>query len=388
MIQQERAHLDRWLTIAQIPDTADLILKLDPLKSQEIDRRLQQQEIVEFTAMTTVMNISISNRYLFVPLIDRGKLWGRVCLLGNQQTVCSSQDLAWVQALGQQLVTAIDAINGVLPHRPSYPVTEAPLDTVASLIEQVAKLETESQRKDEFISRVSHDLRAPLMNITMAARMLKISLEQDPVIASLLIDHRSQKYLQVLEAECQREIELINHVLDLQKLELAIEPKNLESIDLSAWIEKTIPPFIERTAQRNQHLNLKIADNLPRLTTDRNYLTKIVTELLNNACKYTNPDGEIALEIINPSDCDSADLRLTERVSIRIGNEAEIACDHLPRIFEQFYRIPGSDRAGQGGTGLGLSLVQKLVQHLQGEITVNSDRGWTTFTIDLPIKIS
>jgi signal transduction histidine kinase len=378
IIQQYQTHLDRWLTISQLPDTADLILKLDPSKSREIDRRIHQQEIVEFTAMTTVMNISICNRYLFVPLIDRGTLWGRICLLGNQQTVCSAQDLAWVQALGQQLVTAINAMNGVVTPHPRYNVSSAPLDTVANLIEQVANLEIECQRKDEFISHVSHDLRAPLMNITMAARMLRISLEKDPVISSLLIEHRAQKYLQVLEAECQRQIELINHVLDLQKLEITAETNNLELIEIPDWIENITAPFLERTAGRHQHFHLEIAEDLPILTTDRNHLTKIVTELLNNACKYTNPDGRITLEISRSSN--------RERVCINISNEAEISSDHLPRIFDQFYRIPGADRAGQGGTGLGLSLVQKLVAHLQGEMNVISDRGWTKFSIELPVS--
>jgi signal transduction histidine kinase len=376
IIQQYQEHLDRWLTIAQLPDTAELILKLDPTKNRDINRRIQQQEIVEFTAMTTVMNISICHRYIFVPLIDCGILWGRICLLGNQQTVCSAQDLAWVQALGQQLVTAIDSMNGIVNSQPSYNVTSAPLDTVANLIEQVANLEIECQRKDEFISHVSHDLRAPLMNITMAVRMLKISLEKDPVISSLLIEHRARKYLQVLESECQREVELINHVLDLQKLEVA-EQHNLEPIDIPNWIENITAPFLERTANRQQHFHLELAENLPVLTTDRNHLTKIVTELLNNACKYTNPNGRITLEIVSYRD----------RVGINISNEAEISHEHLPRIFDQFYRIPGTDRSGQGGTGLGLSLVQKLVAHLKGEMNVTSDRGWTKFTIDLPVRI-
>jgi signal transduction histidine kinase len=386
IIQQHQSYGNRWLTVAQVPDNADLILRLDTAKNQEVERRLKEQEIVEFTAMTTVMGISIFNRYLFVPLIDRGELWGRICLLGTQQTICSPQDLAWVQALGQQLVAAVGVMNKSAvaavangsSKAEAVTIPSDPLDTVASLIEQVANLESECQRKDVFINNVSHDLRAPLMNISMAAKMLRISLEQDPVIASLLVDHRAQRYLQLLESECQREVELINNVLDLQRLELAIEDrKNLEAIDVSDLIAEIAPTFIERTKNRQQKLTVNITKDLPTLITDRTYLTKIITEILNNACKYTPPDGNIDLTIdLQPN---------PDRLVTTIGNQAEISSNHLHRIFEQFYRIPGSDRAGQGGTGLGLSLVKKFVESLQGEIAVTSDRGWTEFTISLPL---
>lgn len=66
-----------------------------------------------------------------------------------------------------------------------------------------------------------------------------------------------------------------------------------------------------------------------------------------------------------------------------LSNTAEISAAHLLRIFEKFYRIPNADPWRQGGTGLGLALVQKLVKLLQGTITVESSEGWTTFTLEL-----
>ncbi len=66
-----------------------------------------------------------------------------------------------------------------------------------------------------------------------------------------------------------------------------------------------------------------------------------------------------------------------------ISNQAEIPATELPRVFEKFYRVPKADRWKQGGTGLGLALVQKLVERLQGTISVDSSDGWTTFTIEL-----
>ena len=103
-----------------------------------------------------------------------------------------------------------------------------------------------------------------------------------------------------------------------------------------------------------------------------------MTELLNNACKYTCIGGEILVSIdSNPK---------LELLTIQIGNQAAIATQHLPHIFDRFYRVPGNNRSQQG-TGLGLSLVQKLVEQLNGKINAVSSNGWTEFTIDLPIKI-
>ena len=76
----------------------------------------------------------------------------------------------------------------------------------------------------------------------------------------------------------------------------------------------------------------------------------------------------------------------SETLTIQISNQAEIDTQYLPYLFDQFYRVPGNDRSKQG-TGLGLSLVQKLVEQLNGEINVVSSNGWTEFTVNLPIKI-
>ncbi len=377
LIQQYQPRSHRWLTIVQLPEIGELILRLDPDKVQEIDIGLHRHEIIEFTATTTVMNIHICDRYVFIPLLDRTKLWGRICLLGNPNSVWTPQDLSWVQALGQQLLTAMDVAIGIAPSQSISIANSSPLTDLAELIERITELENVCQRKDEFINNISHDLRAPLMNIKMAVRMLKISLTNDPDIAKLLTEHRAAKYLAILEQECEREVELINNILDLQRLELAIEQVNLESVEIATWLPTAIEPFIHRADTRRQQLTTSLSGRIPTVATNRIYLTKILTELLNNACKYTHVEGKILVAIDSQPNSDW--------LTITIKNQAEIEAKHLPRIFDQFYRIPGSDRSGQGGTGLGLSLVQKLVAQLNGQIDVASTDGWTEFAVKLPV---
>ncbi len=388
LIQQYQPQSQRWLTIAQLPDLGRSMFKLEPEKEAEIDWRLQNREIVEFTAMTTVMNIHICDRYVFIPLLEQPigggiyptQLWGRICLLGNQNSVWMPQDLSWVQALGQQLLAAINGAIGMVPNTRSATAHSSPLADLAELVERISELESSCQQKDDFINQISHDLRAPLMNIKMAVRMLKISLDSDQAIAYLMSGHRAETYLTVLERECDREVEAIDNILELQRLKLTADLVNIEAVEIATWLPTTIEPFIHRADTRHQNLTTSTSEWLPTIVTDRVYLTKIFTELVNNACKYTQSGGKISVEVdSNPN---------SESLTIAIKNQAEIAEKHLPHIFDQFYRVPGGDLDRQGGTGLGLSIVQKLVQQLDGQINVASINGWTEFAVRLPVRSS
>jgi len=248
----------------------------------------------------------------------------------------------------------------------------------------VAQLEKLNQLKDDFLSTVSHELRTPIANMKMAIQMLSVSNNTE----------RSRRYLEILQAECTRETELINDLLDLQRLELASYPMVLtEAIPLNDWLPKIIEPFCNRSEQRQQILQIDLRPHLLPLLSDRASLERIIAELLNNACKYTSAHGKIVLSVeqhsqLPENNTSFVDAKKTEILPVtktifRVSNQAEISAEQLPRIFEKFYRIPQSDRWQQGGTGLGLALVQKLVEHLQGTIHVNSHQGWTTFTVTL-----
>jgi signal transduction histidine kinase len=119
-----------------------------------------------------------------------------------------------------------------------------------------------------------------------------------------------------------------------------------------------------------------IPADLPDLLTDPSTLSRILTELLNNACKYTPPTGVITVTA----------HRLAEQLVLSINNSGvEIAASERDRIFDKFYRIPNSDPWKHGGTGLGLALVKRLVEQLGGTIQVASSAGQTTFSLQLAI---
>ncbi|WP_068508192.1 sensor histidine kinase [Leptolyngbya sp. O-77] len=114
-------------------------------------------------------------------------------------------------------------------------------------------------------------------------------------------------------------------------------------------------------------------DPLPSFSSDLSYLERILGELLNNACKYTPAGEHIILSVRSMSD----GLRICVR-----NTGVEIPAAECDRIFEKFHRIPDHDIRNQGGTGLGLALVKKLVERLGATICVDSQQGATTFTVE------
>ncbi len=350
------------------------------LTSEEI-RQLKKQEVTA---------------YLVVPILQDGQLWGMITAhqcSGSRHWQPSEtillQQLATQLAIAiqqAQLYQQVQALNTDLERQVQ--------DRTAELQQKVQELQQLNILKDDFLSTVSHELRTPLANMKMAIHMLKIAPNSE----------RGQKYLEILGSECMRETNLINDLLDLQRLESSSTPITIESLDLLEWLPNIVTPFYSRTQERHQVLNVAYYPDLQPIKTNSNSLERILAELLNNACKYTPNGGEILLgihyqglsnwqELTSESkkkrkkkkqDISLPSPPISDALQIVIRNQAEIPQKELPRIFEKFYRVPNADPWKQGGTGLGLALVQKLVAQLGGTIQVESGNNLTTFTVEFP----
>ncbi|MBN4003773.1 ATP-binding protein [Nostoc sp. LPT] len=232
----------------------------------------------------------------------------------------------------------------------------------------VVQWEEVNQLKNDFLNLVSHELRSPLSSIKMMIQMIQLSNSTED----------AQRYLRLMESECDRELELINDLLDLQRLESSSYPViTPDTLLLQQWLLWVIEPFQIRVQEHQQTLQPNFPANLPPLFSDGISLERIIVELLNNACKYTPAGGEIVLSVSHNSS------EAPAKTIITVSNSAEIPVAELPRIFDKFYRLPNADIWNQGGSGLGLSIVQKLVEQLQGNIQIESGNGWTTFTLTL-----
>ena len=247
---------------------------------------------------------------------------------------------------------------------------------------QMAELERLSRLKDDFMSTVSHELRTPITNITMAVKMLELSLgriqERLTSARSEIDTNSTARYVQILKDECRREINLIENILDLQRLEAGVQTFNSEDIYFQTWLPQVVEPFQERANSRQQTLQVDIPANLPTIVSDLGSVGRVLAELLNNACKYTPPGEHITLTA----------RAKKEKIQLQVCNSGvEIPQKELPRVFDKFYRIPSHDPWKQGGTGLGLPLVQKLSEQLGGGIWAESSGGKTSFTVELPLQM-
>jgi PAS domain S-box-containing protein len=295
----------------------------------------------------------IFSAVLACPILDNQEVIGNLWLFKPREETYTSREIRLVQQVANQCAIAIRQAR-------LYQAAQA----------QVAALEQLNHLKDDFLSTVSHELRTPMSNMKMAIHMLRSGVSLD----------RQQRYLDILHSECLREIELINDLLDLQRLEAASYPLDLAPVDLKQVLLAVVEPFYSRACDRQQTLRINLPTLLPTLVTDRTALERILAELLNNACKYTHPQGEIALTATQ-LDIPGSNPDSTSQVLISVSNQAGIPPSELSRIFEKFYRIPNADPWKQGGTGLGLALIQRLVIQLGGTINASSEQDWTTFTI-------
>jgi signal transduction histidine kinase len=188
----------------------------------------------------------------------------------------------------------------------------------------------------------------------------------------------------ILRDQCNQELDLVNNLLELQQLEAEARPLEWVAIHPSEWLSQGVAAFQERAQSREQHLQVLASPDLPAIVSDLELLTRILTELLTNACKYTPPNGTITVsaELERRAEREDSTIQL---IQMRVCNTGvEIAADELPRIFDRFYRIATTDRWQQGGTGLGLGLVKKSVAYLGGYIWAESSAGETRFIIELP----
>lgn len=256
--------------------------------------------------------------------------------------------------------------------------------TAALIEQQVQALEQLNQLKEDFLSTISHELRSPLSTVKMAVQMLKASLSTVPLTETTA--HQIGRYLQILNDECQREINLVNDLLELARLD-GDTPLALRSpVILQEWVPHIAHRFADRIQQQQQTLHITIPPNLPPCSTNLLDLERILTELLQNACKYTPVREAIAITVnLIPND-DWMDC--SSQLWITVSNTGvELPAAECERIFDKFYRIPSHDPWKHGGTGLGLALVKKLVERLEGTVEVEGTAGQTTFRVMLPIAI-
>jgi len=226
--------------------------------------------------------------------------------------------------------------------------------------------------KSEFLSRMSHELRTPMNSILGFAQLLEMGE----------LNSRQSKGVNHIMKSGKHLLDLINEVLDISRIEAGRLSLSLEPVQLSGIIPEMIdivkPQIIERQIRIEV---IKSESNQMFVRSDRQRLKQILLNLLNNAIKYNRESGSISIktELRPVNELGVAMIR----VSIT-DTGMGISEEDLPKLFNPFERI-GAEKSATEGTGLGLSVVKKLVEAMSGKLGVESKPGsGSTFWIELP----
>ena len=227
-----------------------------------------------------------------------------------------------------------------------------------------------TQMKADFVSNVSHELRTPLASIRVLAELLNLGRVNQP--------ERVREYGAYIESEGRRLTQVINNILDFSRIESGRKLFQFESCDLKDVVDETLEAFTAHLKQNGFTLSYAAPQNaLPKVVLDPDAISLALTNLLDNAIKYSGDVKEINVSV-NQSD-GFVSVAITDR---GVG----IPADEHERIFEKFYRIGAGLVHDVKGSGLGLSLVKHIVVAHQGKVTVRSKPGeGSTFTIQLPV---
>jgi signal transduction histidine kinase/PAS domain-containing protein/ActR/RegA family two-component response regulator len=284
--------------------------------------------------------------YICVPLRSRSKMIGALTFVTAQSgRTYGPGDLAAAEDLAHRAVIAIEN---------------------ASLLEA---LKDSDRRKDEFLAMLAHELRNPLAPIRNSVEVLRAQSECAPQVAWAT---------DVIDRQVQQMTRLVDDLLDVSRIASGKIQLRLERVDLAAVVSSAIEASRPLIDNRGHELTVVLPPEPVWLEADMTRLSQVVLNLLNNAAKYTDRGGRIALTV----------TRQADQVGIGVKDTGiGIPLAMQPHVFEMFTQVDRSLARSQGGLGIGLTLVQRLVEMHAGTVAVHSDgpgQG-SEFIVRLPI---
>jgi signal transduction histidine kinase len=279
----------------------------------------------------------------------------------------------WVADPLQQVVVAARNYpsDGMKPVSPRGP--REVQDLTRAFNSMVARVHSTQKSQRDFVANVSHELKTPLTSIQGFAQAILDDTANTP--------EARQQAAQIIYSEAGRMHRMALDLLDLARLEAGTADLKMSPVDMSMLLRTIIERFTPQAQRAGVNLQLNLPDDLPTLTGDGDRLAQVFTNLVDNALKFTPAGGQITLA--------AQGARSEMEISIT-DTGTGVPPEALPRLFERFYqadpsRAGGETAAVRRGAGLGLAIVQEIVQAHGGRISVRSEVGHgTTFVIHMP----
>lgn len=233
------------------------------------------------------------------------------------------------------------------------------------LNEQLLLLNNE---KNEFLGIAAHDLKNPLASISLSASTIKKYLDTFP-------KEKIENYLERIAETSERMKSIVTNLININAIETGKYNVNKENLNLSALIKHIVEDFQHRASHKDIEIVYTETEET-KITTDENAIYSILDNLISNALKYSSGGSYIFIKLIR-----------TDKVTIKIkDNGLGIPDSEKEKVFQKFSRMSNKPTAGEGSTGLGLSIVKKLTELIDGKIYFESEYGkGTTFIVELPL---
>ncbi|MFZ5987073.1 MAG: two-component system histidine kinase PnpS [Bacillota bacterium] len=236
-----------------------------------------------------------------------------------------------------------------------------------AFIQDITNIKKLEQIRTEFVSNVTHELKTPLTSIRGFIETLRNGAIEDKKVA--------YRFLEIIDIEAERLYVLINDILQLSEIETKHVDSNIDTYNLKSIVDETVSILQPVAEKKGVTLNSEV-DKSINLKVNRDRIKQLLINLIDNGIKYNREIGSVSVSA----------YKLQGKVLIRIKDSGiGIDKEHLPRIFERFYRVDKGRSRNMGGTGLGLSIVKHVVNLYNGDIKVISEPGkGTEFIIQFP----
>lgn len=256
--------------------------------------------------------------------------------------------------------------------RRSFDIHVSPLELdgvthAVGVFYDVTQVERLEKIRQEFLSNISHELRTPLTSIMAFVETLEDGAIDDK--------ENNRRFLGVIRRNAERMHELIADILELSMIESGNVSIETKQVRLKSLVDEVFTALSSKAAGCEITLVNRISP-ASKAQADPVRLEQMLTNLIDNAIKFNRPGGSVILTAVESD----------EKASISVTDTGEgILPDHLPRVFERFYRADRGRTRKVGGTGLGLAIVKHLARLHGGEVSVTSTPSQgTTFMIELP----
>lgn len=266
-------------------------------------------------------------------------------------------------------------------------------EKTAELARSYERLKELDRLKSNFLATVSHELRTPLTSIIGYSEMLSEGIG-GPLSAE------QAEFVGTIREKGEQLLALITSLLDLAKLEQGTMPMTPGAVSLASLASEVASTFVPTARRRKVQLKVEADPSTPDALGDRERLRQVLTNLIDNALKFTPSGGHVTVRIrpIPPIRATRADLEddgvglalmepARSDVEVRVQDSGiGIPEEARERIFDAFYQVDSSSTREYGGTGLGLSIVKRIVDSHKGRVLVepNDPEPGTTFVVQLP----